>query len=168
VSEEDLFAAVQRHNLELVAVRSATAVALGQLGAPAVDALLDALTDANSVVRELAAKALDTLGWTPDRTEKGAAYHAAKEEWDECVAIGGPAVEPLILALTDVTAREWAAEALGRIGDARAVEPLIGVIDEAKDSDYAADRELCAIAAEALRRLDDPRAAKALAGLPQS
>jgi HEAT repeat protein len=68
---------------------------------PAVDALLPSLA---SETDEISNAAIDALS-----------------------QIGVPAVEPLIAALKDPKAqvRERAAEALGRIGDARAVEPLI-------------------------------------------
>jgi HEAT repeat protein len=46
--------------------------------------------------------------------------------------IGPPAVKPLICALKDskLKVREFAAEALGKIGDAWAVEPLISVLQD--------------------------------------
>ena len=51
------------------------------------------------------------------------------------VKIGKPAVEPLIVALTDedVGVRVMAAEALGQIRDLRAVEPLIDVLRNEKN-----------------------------------
>jgi HEAT repeat protein len=52
-------------------------------------------------------------------------------EVDDLVKIGPPAVEPLIAALKDenMEARRYAAEALGRIGDARAIDPLIAALE---------------------------------------
>ena len=45
-------------------------------------------------------------------------------------AIGAPAVEPLLATLKDVRLREDAAHALGHIRDARAVEPLIALLED--------------------------------------
>lgn len=63
-----------------------------------------------------------------------ALQHEDTRIWGEAsgalIEIGEPAVEPLILALKDVNPRvRWiAAAALGEIGDARAVEPLVNAI----------------------------------------
>ncbi|GEM_PF-4126905 len=120
-------------------VREAAVWALGRIGgACAVEALIDALTDREEFVRSAAAEALDALAWSPDRSEAGAAYWAAKGEWHECAQIGAPAVEPLIGALTlrdnNEHVRAAAAEALGTIGDARALAPLIAALkDEPAD-----------------------------------
>jgi len=110
-------------------VRLLAAKALSRIGTPAVEALIVALKDKDSDVRVLATKtlgeigdaqavqpllsalmdedaasqtianALDKLGWKPDQTAEGAAYWIARGEWDRCVQIGSPAVEPLIASL---------------------------------------------------------------------
>ena len=101
-------------------VRSATAQALGQIGdIRAIEPLVDALVEGR-VAASICAEALDNLGWRPDMGKAGAFYWVAKSQWDKCVEIGSPAVEPLIESFC-----EGAAEALGQIGDARAIEPLI-------------------------------------------
>jgi HEAT repeat protein len=71
--------------------------------------------------------------------------------------IGEPAVEPLIQALKDKdkVIRFGAADALGRIGDARAVEPLIQAL---KDEDYT----VRAWAALNLGRIGDAKAVEPL------
>ncbi len=54
--------------------------------------------------KELRAVVFDSLqqmGWQPDQSTLGAAYHVMQGEWDTCVAIGQPAAEPLISALKD-------------------------------------------------------------------
>jgi HEAT repeat protein len=43
------------------------------------------------------------------------------------------AVEPLVAALQDRTLREVAARALGQIGDARAVEPLLAALQDPEE-----------------------------------
>ena len=85
-------------------------------------------------VREAAARALEQLGWQPDKSKAGASYWMAINRWDRCIEIGGPAVNLFIVALNDEshTVRAGAAEALGKIGDKRAVGPLIAALkDEA-------------------------------------
>ncbi len=73
--------------------------------------------------------------------------------------IGKPSVEPLIVILKDKhsksTGRENAAEALGRIGDSRAVEPLI----DSLENDFSKVREN---AAWALGMIKDIRAIPSL------
>jgi HEAT repeat protein len=109
-------------------IRCAAVEALGQIGdARAVESLLLALQDRNRDVSGAAAEALEKLAWTPDVGEAGGAFWAATAKWDKCVQIGAPAVEPLIAELKggDHAVRQAAAEALGRIGDARATTPLV-------------------------------------------
>lgn len=100
-----------------------------------MEPLTRALLDMNSDVRMSAAEALNTLGWTPGRDQAAAAYWIGRGQWDTCVTLGEPAVEPLIKALNyaDWSVRMNAAKALGTIGDSRAVEPLIRSLN---DSDW--------------------------------
>jgi len=104
--------------------------ALGKIGTPAVEPLIAALKDKDTYVRRAAAETLDKIGWQPGKDETGAAYWIGKRNWEECVRIGAPAVEPLIAALKEEGMRESAAMALGKIGDAHAVEPLIAVLKD--------------------------------------
>jgi HEAT repeat protein len=102
--------------------------ALGGIGEPAVEPLIEALGDENSDVRRYAAKALDKLGWKPETDELRGTYLISTAAWESLVEWGEPAVEPLIKALGDngmIGVRRSVAEALGAIGDERAVEPLI-------------------------------------------
>jgi HEAT repeat protein len=126
-----------------------------------IEALLETLLHTEARVRGRAAKALDEHAWQPTPDVYGAAHYAARREWDSAaalgapaipaltmlladgftraqatdalVAIGEPAVEPLIAMLTDPRpeARISAADALGRLGDARAVAPIIAMLAEA-------------------------------------
>ena len=74
------------------------------------------------------------------------------------VEIGEPAVEPLIQALNDPNAKDWVrmsmADTLGKIGDPRAVEPLISAL-----GDEAVVRSA---ATSALGKIGDPRAVEPL------
>lgn len=102
--------------------------ALGRIGIPAAEPLLAALPHLASDLLRPATELLTTLGWQPDTSEAGAAYWVARHRWDKCIEIGSPAIEPLISTLKDpgLTARSAdAAWALGEIGDAQAVEPLL-------------------------------------------
>ena len=139
-------------------LRRAAAEALKQIGdARAVEPLIAALKDSDSGVRRPAAEALDKMGWRPGQDESGPAYWIAKGEWDECIKIGAPAVEPLIAALkdSDSDVRRAAAETLGKIADAQAVEPLAVALSD-KDEDVQR------AAIEALGWIGDARAMEPL------
>lgn len=92
-------------------------------GEPAMEILAEMLESDIQAVRETAADTLDDLGWQPDTEERHAYYCIARSEWEQCAAIGAPAVEPLIkmpMACTNRTV----IEVLGKIGDTRAVKPI--------------------------------------------
>jgi len=114
-------------------VRRIAAEALGKTGDKrAVERLIQALKDKDEywVVRERAAEVLDEMGWEPrDDTEK-VYYLIVKQEW--LPELGESAVEPLIQALKDKYSEVGirAAEALGKIGDKRAVEAVIKYLFE--------------------------------------
>jgi HEAT repeat protein len=139
-------------------VRGAAAEALGWIGnVSAVEPLIKALSDENTSVHKSAAGALDKLGWTPETDGQRAAYLIAVEDWKSMVEWGEPAVEPLIKALEK---GNWgvcksAAEALGEIGDARAVGALIKVLSH-EDSDVGQNAII------ALGDIGDERAVESL------
>lgn len=110
-----------------------------------------------SWVRKEAAEALTDIGWRPGQDASGAAYWAVRRKWDKCIEIGAPAVAPLIVALKDSYGymREGAAQALGQIGDARAVESLSAAL---KDRDW----DVGNAAAAALVKIGDARAVEPL------
>ena len=86
--------------------------ALGEIGAPAVDPLVELLKSPESMNSD----------GTTSPLRKGA-FYALRE-------IGSPAVEPLIADLKDkdVDVRKEAALSLGEIKDPRAVQPLIAIL----------------------------------------
>ena len=122
-------------------VRITATQALGKIGKPAVEALMEGLKSSDEDVRMCAAVGLGKIRdvravkpliealrlKTRWRGAEGSAANALVE-------IGEPAVEPLIAVLkdSDENVRNLAIVSLGDIGDARAVEPLIAVL---KDSD---------------------------------
>jgi HEAT repeat protein len=146
-----------------ISVRRAAAQALGRLGdTRAAEPLVSALADHDADMRTAAAEALQQLAWRPEGTAAGAAYWVATHQWDE--AVRAAAVEPLIMALQDPDAsvRKPAAEALGKLGDARAIAPLSGALG---DSDIrvarAAARALVAMYSSG--KLDEAQRARVLA-----
>jgi HEAT repeat protein len=134
----------------------------------------------------IAANALRRLGWRPGQDENGACYWIAHREWDQCIMLGALAVEPLIAALQDrdEDMRKKVADALGKLGDARAVAPLIAALQDNTGASASAAYALgelgdaCAVepliaalhkddwrrvaVAHALGELGDPRAVEPL------
>lgn len=102
---------------------------------------------------------INVLGWMQDEAIPGAlvrllgAEEARHDVVEAFVRFGSSAVPLLIdqLAAGDLDTRKAAIVALGRIGDRRAVEPLIGLLQQR-------DRELWVGVASALARLGDARA----------
>ena len=114
-------------------VRIEVIVALGTIGdTRAIKPLIKALRNRHESVRWPAAEALDKLHWSPASELETAYYLIAKKVWNKGVLLGVPAVELLIKALVDGDSivRRYAAEVLGRTGDARAVEPLIRALGD--------------------------------------
>lgn len=117
-------------------VRVTAAVALQHIGdVRALQPLITALTDSSPAVRHAAADALDELRWTPSPDVYGAAYWVIRQQWNKCVAIGVPAIEPLVgvSRSDDAGVRKEVVAALGMIGGAAALKPLISALQD-KDS----------------------------------
>lgn len=108
-------------------VQGRAATALGDIGTPALEPLLNELKNENWKIRNLAAYALGSI----------------KDKH---------AVEPLIIALKDehLLVRYKATFALGEINDLRAVEPLIPAL---QDMDW----QVRFTVAQALAKFNDPR-----------
>ncbi len=143
-------------------VRRSAAVALGQLhDARAVDPLIASLKDNDPVVKENAAEALGELG---DARAVESLIACLKDDgmgtyaFGQALArLGKPSVVPLIACLKNRArgVRYHAADVLGQLRDAQAVEPLIACL---KDQDEIVK----ANAAQALGKLGDARAAEPL------
>jgi len=100
-------------------IRRHSAWALGNIGnKSSIDALVAVLIGRFSLGREEAAEALDKLGWQPGDNKERAYYYAAKRDWDNCLASGDLAFEPLvnIMCSGPDNARIGAVEALDRSG----------------------------------------------------
>ena len=143
-------------------VRSTAVASLGQIGDPAaVEPVIAMLGDSYRFVRLAAVRSLDQfrdpraveplmalLGREASGRESRAASAGALAPIAALVAIGPPSVAPLLAALDDESSsvRRVAAEALGQLGDARAVGPLIAALEDRNSMVRGA-------AAEALDRL---------------
>ena len=127
-------------------IRQAVAKALGHLGDKrAIDPLIKALADNDSMVRKVAAEALEQLGqpeWAQYVRGDDDDFHRLGSSKDP------KAVDPLIKALADWhdDVRKNAVKALGLLGDKRAIDPLIKVL--ADDNSIVRDA-----ADEALKKL---------------
>ena len=140
-------------------VRGDAAKALGKIGNTlAVNSLCTALLDDNDQsVRFRAAKALSEIGWQPTQDEIGTAYYVALRQWNHIENFDDLPIETLIIALRSENLIECqdAAQALGKIGDSRAVKPLINLFNKS-------DTERKVAAASALGQIGAPSAIKPL------
>jgi HEAT repeat protein len=141
-----------------LAVADHAAEALGNLGAPALQDLMAAFRDKD--LREYANSGLVKMG-SPAVDALAAAMKDPDPDvrWNAANALGdikdARAVEPLIEALQVKDLQFHAARSLGEIKDPRAVEPLIAALKN-NDSEF---REQ---AAQSLGLLKDPRAVEPL------
>jgi len=141
-------------------VVSAAADALVQLGSGVVDTVVVLLGHWNMSARFSAAKVLERIGWVPADSASRIQFAIAKGDFNACVQEGLAAIDPLLaefsksvgerLSITEGT-RSRIAKALGELGDARAIEPLIGALRDSNHYDRAA-------AVEALVQIGDDRA----------
>jgi HEAT repeat protein len=123
VAVEPLIIMLKDPNAE---VRLCACSALRKIGdSRAVKPLITLLKDARSDVRHHAAEALTFLWYEPADETQRAVMLVANQKWDDAVKLGAVAVDPLIAVLKDYASRVKAAEALGKIADERAVQPLI-------------------------------------------
>jgi HEAT repeat protein len=144
-------------------VRWKAASSLGKIGdSRAVKPLIEALNDHFSSVRNSAVESLGKLGWQPGKDSDGAIYWIAKHNFSECEKIGEPAVEKLIdtLEVESEIFRSSIAGTLGKIGDTRAVEPLIRILDNERDRRFITRTHRTA--AWALGEIGDSRAVETL------
>jgi len=83
-------------------VRWVAALALGEIGDKrAIPSLLNALKDKDRYVRYGSVKALDLLGWSPEKDQDRAYYYIGLQDWKALQKLGKPAVGPLIETLRE-------------------------------------------------------------------
>jgi HEAT repeat protein len=110
------------------AVRYRAVLELGKVqDARAIPILYQRLSDDEDGVRKAAAEVIENLGWQPADAGQQAWHSVILRRWDHAVAAGPDAVDSLVYALQafDPGSQRFAAESLGKIRDARAVEPLL-------------------------------------------
>lgn len=106
-------------------VRQVAAEGLGKFGDwRAIEPLMSALTDKGKEVREAAANSLQSLGWQPVNDLQRACLAVALRRWDEAVALGAVAEQPLLIARQDKDplCRKSAAMALRRLRGVQATD----------------------------------------------
>lgn len=111
-------------------VVNATVDSLVKIGQSTIQPLVESL----SIEKLGAGLALDRLGWQPDKGVKGAIYWIQKKNWAECVNIGKSAVPILIEQLQKADNQISAIETLQKIGDTRAIEPLLDCMKDSRKS----------------------------------
>ncbi len=123
-------------------LRAVVIAALGQIGGmQVVEPLVRSMRYGNRELREAATEELGKIKeWQPAEDELSAIYWIGRGEIERCGAVGSPAVPPLIDILTNLSMSggkylksscstlSAVAEALGQIGDPRAVEPLVNTL----------------------------------------
>jgi HEAT repeat protein len=98
--------------------------ALKPYGPSAIPALLGKL----ELGRSMIAEALDQAGWTPADDRVGAIFWINRKNWEKCEAVGAPAVSPLLDRLSQKSDLQPVMTTLGRLGDVRAIEPIIQML----------------------------------------
>lgn len=142
-------------------VRKSVAEALGELGIAddaVIENLIEMLDDSDYDGAEEAAKSLDRFDWQPEDMVLQVKYLlSSRNKQDDLVVLGQVAVPVLIEILQ--SENTWqavrAAEALGKIRDPQAVEPLMLALEDSRV-------ELQRAAAQALGNIKDPRAVQVL------
>lgn len=112
-------------------LRTAVGNALIQIGPGAIAPLTAVLDDPDAAARQFAAGILEQLAWEPETDADRVRFAAARQDWAQLKALGGPAVDRLIDLLNDgEPGVQWAAaDTLAAIGDTRAIEPLIPLME---------------------------------------
>lgn len=139
-------------------VRTRVIEALGEIGGDrAKPHLVEALSDPSHPVRMEAAWGLERLDWIPQNDLERANYLIAREQWNELVRMGRPAIAPLISALQVEYSgvRTGASEALRQLG-----QPALDALNAAVRSGNPRVREQAEIALEYIqsRREENARA----------
>jgi len=101
----------------------------------AVESLVALISDKEYSVCEYAAKALGSLKWEPSDDSQRIAYWFARDDFDQFVKIGVSAVDMLLnfLQTGDFQKVKRAAYWLGKIGESRAVNPLVILLNDSEE-----------------------------------
>jgi len=92
--------------------------------------LLPALKSESADERKKNAILLKGRGYIPHTDAEKSTFHFARQNWDDLVALGTPALEPLITGLedTDVNIQIACARSLGILGNPDAIAPLLQIL----------------------------------------
>jgi HEAT repeat protein len=106
---------------------------LVSVGQPAVPTLAGFLSDPDPNTSQSAGDALEKLNYKPSGEQERLLFYTVMRKWEGLFNLGQPAVETLIVFLKEKeeSARAKAAETLGRIGDTRALMPLVPLLRDA-------------------------------------
>jgi HEAT repeat protein len=121
-------------------IRSCAVEALGKSGdSRAIQPLLARLADGDSAMFDHVVRALNGLRFEPSTTKEKVIFYLAQEKVDMLARIGSSAVEPLIDGLKHraATCSSCAAMTLIRIGDTRAIEPLVAYLANSGSKEMA-------------------------------
>ena len=143
------------------AVQELAAQALKKAGdASAVDPLVSALLRSTAGVQYHAAQALRALNWIPRTMGEQIPYHVACGDFKRVTMFGAAAISALTSVLRggSYERRVAAANALGELGEAAVLKPLLGAL---KDSEPL----VRSAAANGLAQLGDPQAVPGLVSL---
>lgn len=110
-------------------LRTAVGNALIQIGQGANAPLTEVLDDPDAAARQFAAGILEQLAWEPETDADRVRFAAARQDWAQLKALGDPAVDRLIDLLNDGEVQRAAANTLAAIGNTRAIEPLIPLME---------------------------------------
>ena len=125
----------------------------------AIPHLVKAMLDEDFTTASTAANALRRRRWTPANNEERATMLMAVGQHDEAFKLGKAALKPALVALgRDRRAGTRIISHLAKLGDKRAVPPLIGVLKDGNTSMMMA-------AIDALKALGDKRATVPIAAL---
>ena len=140
-------------------VRSEAVWAMGQLkDRGAREALIEALGDPERKVYSRAAQILTSFGWSPFSFEEKLRFYFALGNFQELLKLGDDAFELMLKALNDRASWDLAckaSKALGLIGDMRAADSLINILN-------SQNLMVLRRAAEALGRIGHKKALKPL------
>ncbi|MDB6024357.1 MAG: lyase domain protein repeat-containing protein [Verrucomicrobiales bacterium] len=119
-----LLASLQSCNRD---VRQAAVEALGRIGdVSMIPHLVEALRDQDEWVREAALYALNTLSWQPANDSELVLKAVILQRWETAILFDTVALYPLVMMLSSQSPEicTGAVDALGKIGNTNAIEPL--------------------------------------------
>lgn len=100
-------------------------VSLIKIGKAGINPLIQALSHHRLNIRSRAADVLERIGWNPETDFEKTVFWIARQDWNQCIQIGAAAVDMLVKELSNEQNCINVAQALVKIGEPRAVDPMI-------------------------------------------